>query len=457
MHGKHADIKNQAGFPNMLFQRRSAVACGIAGLITGVSASGLLPTSAEAEMAENFWTKKIENQRAAKRARRATRAQQRNVGASAAEVSAVVPLSSTCEAEAEPYREARAAYASKAARYWAAVERKRKTRRARKAKKLALRRADYVTSYPPSYEGPRRPKCLDRAKVPKTGKKKPSTLPLEADFRRNAKRIYGFTPRSTSEWNYKTAFAREALSVGLTAEQVVGVYALETGGIGPYFRQSGIFPVDQKCRPLKRHRGRAASTALSYAQLLAANTNIMAREMGPELAERLERRARHARGARADELRGKARILRAMARDIRRGLARQKGSPWTRYRAFAKTSRGQAVHALLLDADIGPILQVHKLRKIVAGAKRAGFSRVSSAQLELMNLAGPGTGLEMMTPLGAKMPTANFFSRGGHDRNPVVKNRTGAGLLNKLAERISAQMTKCGSKEFLAAFRNVSG
>ncbi|MEL7542253.1 MAG: hypothetical protein AAGJ70_00600 [Pseudomonadota bacterium] len=441
----------------MLFHRHSAVACAVVGLVVGVGASSLFHTPAGAEMGENFWTKKIEKQRAAKRARRAARAQRQNVGASTADVSAVVPLSSTCEAAAAPYLEARKAYTAKAARYWAAVERKRKTRRARKAKKLALRRADYVTSYPPSYKGPRRPKCLDRAKGPETGKRKPSTLPLVSDFRRNAKRLYGFTPRSTTEWNYKTAFAREALSVGLTAEQVVGVYALETGGIGPYFRQSGIFPVDQKCRPLKRNRGRPASTALSYAQLLAANTNIMAREMGAELAERLEQNARHARAARAEELRAKARVLRTMARDIRRGLARQKGSPWTRYRAFAKTNRGQAVHALLLDADIGPILQVHKLRKIVAGARRAGFNRVSSAQLELMNLAGPGTGLEMMTPLGSKMPTANFFSRGGHDRNPVVKNRTGAGLLNKLAERIAAQMTKCGSKEFLAAFRNVSG
>lgn len=414
-----------------------AVALSIVGgaLVTGAS------TPALAEKSEDFWTVK-------KRTTKATSTRSR-----------LVPLSGTCEATAAPYLAARKAYNEKANRYWGEITRKRKIRRDRKRKKLALRRVDYVLSHPPAYSGPARPKCLnalDKAKPKQPTKKR--SLPVVSDFLSAARKLYGFRPRATNEWNYKRTFAREALAVGLTANQVVGVYALETGGIGPYYRQSGIFPVDSKCRPLKKNRGRAASTALSYAQLLAANTSIMARELGATFAGRLERQARTASAARAAALRSKAKVLRKMSRDVAAGLKRYKGqSPWNQYRAFAKTERGYAVHALLLDADIGPLLQVHKLKKIVAGAKARGFRNVSAAQLELMNLAGPGTGLEMMTPLGAKMPTANFFSRGGHDRNPVVKNRSGKGLLNKLADRISAQMVQCGSKEFLAAFRAVSG
>ena len=61
-----------------------------------------------------------------------------------------------------------------------------------------------------------------------------------------------------------------------------------------------------------------------------------------------------------------------------------------------------------------------------------GRAKLSGAELELMNLAGPRTGLEMMTPVGSRMPTPNFFSEGGYSRNPVVHNKTGAELLATL-------------------------
>jgi len=411
-----------------------------------------LPMSAGAKQPDAFWSRYYKPKTPGKTVR--TPRPAANAGQAAG--ATLIPLSATCDAAAEPYQAALKTYLAKASRYWAEVGRKKKIRRALRRKKQAVRRAHYVLVHPPGYKGPGRPKCLDKA----GGGKKPrpkSTLPLVSDFLSAAKKLYGFTPRRTNEWDYKRTFAREALAVGLTPRQVVGVYALETGGIGPYFRQSGIFPVNNNCKPISP-RGRAASTALSYAQLLAANTSIMAREYGPDFATRLEAAARNATPARAQDLRKKAKILRRMARDIAAGLRRYKGrSNWSKYLAFAKTQHGYAVHALLLDPDLGPLLQVHKLKRIVDGARARGFKKVSAAQLELMNLAGPGTGLEMMTPVGSKVPTANFFTRGGHDRNPVVRNRLAKGLLDKLAERIQAQMGKCGSKEFLAAFRDVSG
>ena len=69
------------------------------------------------------------------------------------------------------------------------------------------------------------------------------------------------------------------------------------------------------------------------------------------------------------------------------------------------------MHAINIDGDIGPWLQVIKLHGLKEIARRAGRPSLSSTEIELMNLAGPGTGLEMMRPAGLKMPTTNFFSR----------------------------------------------
>lgn len=236
---------------------------------------------------------------------------------------------------------------------------------------------------------------------------------------------------------------------------VVGVYALETGGIGPYARQSGIFIVDQNCRPIEA-KGRPASTALGYAQLLAANSAAMAAKHGPSFAARLENKAQHSSPNRARQLKNKARILRAMARDIKRSIRRYRGrSSWRKYVKFSKTSKGYAVHALNLDADIGPLLQVQKLLSTKQFAQRKGINLTSSAQLELMNLVGPGRGAEMMTSITRDVPTSNFFSRNGYQRNPVAKDLTSGEMLTKLGSIIAKKMKKCGSIEFKTAFEDV--
>jgi hypothetical protein len=69
-----------------------------------------------------------------------------------------------------------------------------------------------------------------------------------------------------------------------------------------------------------------------------------------------------------------------------------------------------------------------------------------------MNLAGPRTGLEMMTPLGARMPTANFFSEGAYGRNPIVRDKSAAELLALLDQRMEAHLKKQGAIEFAQVF-----
>jgi len=74
----------------------------------------------------------------------------------------------------------------------------------------------------------------------------------------------------------------------------------------------------------------------------------------------------------------------------------------------------------------------------------------------LILLAGPGTGLEMMTPVGRQMPTPNFFSEGGYSRNPVVRDKTAAELLAALESRMEVHLKKPGSIEFAQIFDEVA-
>ncbi len=359
---------------------------------------------------------------------------------------------SRCDRIAAPYKAAYAKFRSRANTYWSGVSKKRSGRRAKKKKGLAITRKDYVLTHPPEYKGPQKPQCLIALEKKKPRKKR-RDLPVVADYLSALKREYGFTPPIVSERRFKEIYARESLTLGLTADQVIGVYALETGGIGPYSRLSGIFPVDYKCRKIKP-RGRAASTALGYAQLLAANSNAVLKSHGVAFAKRLEFKALMADGPRARELRTKAKLLRRVRSDIASGITRYSNrNNWREFIAFGKTSKGFAAHALNLDPDIGPMMQVQKLKKIVKVANRKGFARVSAAELELMNLVGYGRGLEMMTRVARGVPTSNFFSRRGYNRNPVSKNLTAEGLLKKIGRIIVKRRKNCGAIEFEEVFR----
>jgi hypothetical protein len=65
-----------------------------------------------------------------------------------------------------------------------------------------------------------------------------------------------------------------------------------------------------------------------------------------------------------------------------------------------------------------------------------------------MNLAGPGTGLEMMTPLGRRAATSNFFARAAYYRNTIVRDKVGAELLAALEQRMRVNEKNKGAIEF---------
>ena len=129
---------------------------------------------------------------------------------------------------------------------------------------------------------------------------------------------------------------------------------------------------------------------------------------------------------------------------------------WGSHVAYAKTPKGIGMHALNLDGDIGPWMQVVKLKGIMDYAAKKGTPTLNGAQLELIDLAGPGNGFEMMQPVGSTMPTSNFFERGGYERNPMVHDKTGAQLLTKISEIMDRNEQKPAGVKFSKIFESIA-
>jgi hypothetical protein len=359
---------------------------------------------------------------------------------------AIAKLTPEQQAKLKAFETAQAAFRRRTDQYWHQIEVKRKKRKAKLAAGKAVTAADYVKEQPPVYKGPARPDAIMALlpKAPKPPEEQREPIPVVADFLHHAEAVYGYRPDRVSEDDFMIAYAMEAIKLGLTRDQVVRVYALETGGMGTHDLQSGYNP----------RTGHAASTALGYAQLLAANTIEQLRKEGPEFAARLERQADEGSlpESKAASLRAKAEILRRMIAD-----AKKVRESWPAHVAYAKTDRGLGMHAVNLDGDIGPWLQVVKLRGIKEFAAKKGLGSLTGAQLELMNLSGPAHGFEMMQPLGTQMPTSNFFERKGYERNPITAGKTGAQLLAKIGEIMDRNVQQPRAQRFAKIFDSIGG
>jgi hypothetical protein len=351
----------------------------------------------------------------------------------------------------DSWRAARNAFEAEYDAYWAAVDSRRDGRRKKRTANQPFTTADYIPTFPPKYTGPAIPDAISKALIDPTKPVAPpspeSQLPTVNDYRIAALTEHGFAPEQTTEIEFKRRYAAEALAIGLSKDQVIRVYALETGGNGTYDMQSGYHPVTRLGKPI--------SSAVGYAQLLSGNSVSEILRHGEGFARRLDAMAANDQSGvpwRSASLRRKAGIVRAMVADVK-----SVPDDWGAHVKFGGTSKGMAVHALNLDADVGPWLQVIKLKGLKeTAAAEAGRTALSGAEMELMNLAGPRTGLEMMTPLGRTIPTPNFFSRGGYERNSVARDRIASDLLLELGRRMELGLLKPGSLEFAAAFDAVA-
>jgi len=342
----------------------------------------------------------------------------------------------------EEYTAARRKYEAEADAYWSSVAEKRRLRQAKLRNHQEIVLADYVLTQPPIYSGP--PKPVDpSAPIEEVPPKK--YVPVVADFLRAAAQEFGFVPQQPrSEIEYKRAYAKIAFAAGLTKEQVVRIYAFESGGDGTYDVQAGL----EQPKP----GAQAISTALGYNQLLATNSVELMAEKGDHFIKTLSAKAAQLPDEPKATLQRKLAVLKRMI-----SFCRTVPDSWSEHDKLANTAKGLAVHALNLDVDVGPLLQMQKLLDSVVFARAQGYGTVlSAAELEMMNLTGDGNGLDivrMPSALRERVPTSNFFQPGGYARNPIAGR---SGVVSKLLAGTNAVMDQesklPGAKELASLF-----
>jgi hypothetical protein len=341
------------------------------------------------------------------------------------------------------YQEARAAFEQEATAYWTAIADKRRGRNAKRREHIPIALDDYVLTQPPVYTGPRRP-VNPEPEEPEARPPRPyKAIPVVGDLVRAANDHFQWSPQKpASEIEFKRAYARYAQAAGLTREQAVRVYSFETGGTGNYDVQAGI-----------EHGGkRAISTAMGYNQLLTTNSIELMAEQGQEFIKELTMRAAGLSGAPRQAMDRKIAVLKKMV-----AYASSVPDDWSAHQKLADTPQGWALHAMVLDIDVGPMLQTHKLLTSVIFARTKGYTRpLTAAELEMMNLTGDGTGLDMVTmpqAMREQVPTSNFFQRGGYERNPVaIRHNTVARLLAITDSRMDSNSSQPGARELASAF-----
>jgi hypothetical protein len=357
-----------------------------------------------------------------------------------------VPPSVVTDARAAPvswneYLAARAAFKAEADGYWTSIAEKRRGRNAKRRERQQITLEDYVLTQPPVYDGPPRPPGPPPEPVPESKPRVPKPIPVVSDLVAAASQVYQWTPqRPAKEMDFKRAYARYAVNAGLTPQQAIRVYAFETGGNGTHASQSGF------------RNGHAISTAIGYNQLLTTNTVELIAEQGDELLKALKARATALNGPARAAMEHKISVLTKMV-----ALATSIPDEWAQHEKMGDTPQGWAMHAMVLDIDVGPMLQTYKLLTSVIFAREKGYKRpLTAAELEMMNLTGDGTGLDMVTmpqAMREQVPTSNFFVRLGYERNPVaVRNNTVARLLAVTDRWMDSHSELPGAKELAAAF-----
>jgi hypothetical protein len=341
------------------------------------------------------------------------------------------------------YQAARQAFEEVAGPYWDQVRLKRQLRNAKRRNGETIVADDYVLTQPPHYTGPPRP--VPPPEEQEEAYHRPH-VPVAADFLRHAHEQYQFAPtRPAKEIDYKRAYAKVARAAGLTAEQAVRVYIFEVGGNGKHNTQAG----------LEGHtpEAHAISTALGYNQLLTINSVEIMAERGEHFAGLLKAKAAALSDAAKTKLLRKAEVVQRMA-----AYCRTVPDQWSEHEKLASTPKGLAVHSMIFDIDVGPLLQTQKLLDSINFARRKGYAApLTAAELEMMNLTGDGNGFDMVTiptEMRERIPTSNFFLRSGYERNPVaIRNNTVAKLLAATNARMDKGMDQPGAKELLAAFK----
>ena len=356
-----------------------------------------------------------------------------------------VTVAAKARSKAAPQPNARRAYEAQAEAYWKTVADKRRLRLHKRRNNQPVTIDDYVLAQPPLYAGSGRMP----GQPPDPSRPRFTRMPVMADFLRNGVEQFRFVvQKPESEAAFKEAYVRLAAAAGLTQDQIVRIYAFETGGNGTYDVQAGLTTPRSK-------KARAISPAVGYNQLLNTNTIGLLAAHGEDFVRTLSETT-----AALNEKDRQAldRKIAAMKRMIE--FSRSVPYVWAEHDKIAKTTNGGiGVHALLFDRDIGPLLQVQKLINSVKYARSKGVTRtLTASELEMMNFTGDGNGIDMVTmpqDLREKVPTSNFFQRGGYERNPIARRAaTVAGLFAAIDAKMDRASQQDGARELASAFEN---
>ena len=341
--------------------------------------------------------------------------------------------------KAEPRGDPRA-YAA----YWQAVADKRRVRNAKRRDGQPVELTDYVLTQPPAYA--RLPRIARDPLEPGVPR-----IPSVADFLKAATEKHKFVPqRPESDTEFKKSYARLAIAAGLTAEQAVRIYAFETGGNGTYDVQAGLTP------PL-RPKSRPISPAVGYNQLLSTNSVSLLAEHGDRFLDVLRQKAvaldGDAKAAMEKKIEATRRLV-IFSRSVPYG--------WAVHDKLAKTTRaGMGVHAVLLDADLGPLLQTQKLLDSIKLARSRGYmAPLTAVDLEMMNLTGDGNGYDLVTmpqEWRDQVPTSNFFQPGGYHLNTIAsRTKVVSVLFAAMEAKMNRASQQDGAREMAAVFAEVA-
>lgn len=360
--------------------------------------------------------------------------------------------------------------------------------------KIAKARAagGYLEEFPPAA-----PSFSDRPK----GSAKPGyefPVPEKAEFyKAQLEKVYGWQRENISEANYMRQFVDESKKRGVTKDQMVGVYSIETGGEGKY---------DDKA---------SNSSAIGYTQFLNTTTMSMIELHGQKYAEVLRAAGKQAEAKiildmqkdlkKIDDL---FKTAPALPHELRRNEKGEREydpithtrTPRTkegRFQWFAnldeqissKTgekrvpddhplaqyrNKGKAMHGVIMTQPLGPIMQASLLADMSQKWKAKGLKEEpSGAQLEFLNIIGDRALpiIASLAPNGdrkaAQLPITNFVNMDGYIANPTIQRRhtepqekgggtiiggTGENIISNLEEKIKRLSKNSGTVALVKAY-----
>jgi hypothetical protein len=253
---------------------------------------------------------------------------------------------------------------------------------------------EYFTKFPPVYAGmddprPTPPPVQYAPDSIKSAGRMPSLNDLFAaakDLNRivtHDKTKPDFQTLDLSEADFKKRYAEESVHVGKDygmnkdnmANLVKRVYAFEGGGWGTYYTLSSmpqaIMDDSQKNARMKFH---PSSSAIGYNQLLIKDTVSDITQHGSTIAQRLNELAVE-QPARAQILHQKAQLVQELQDTLTHKNNPDNPIPKDKHKRFYASSSKveQAIQALNLDGDVGPVIQSQELNNLLKFARDNKF------------------------------------------------------------------------------------